>query len=251
MYLIISYFLLPSSPTLLTSDEVLLRVGGTRLRVQGCVVHVGHVVEVVLHDTVALWRQAGAYDVELLLGYVQDLGHDLGLLVLVDRGVELVVEFHLALGRRRGLHTALTPADVPLSLYGDVLPAAVPGPHRRVGLVGLLALVEDRAVLGLDLHVNSDLLPVLLHELEGVGPGGQEVGCELDAEGDGLPVGSQPDAVCVALCVARAVEGSIRLLYRVLGVLLGQLLVVERRAGSWGRLIGLALLLEDHVDYLL
>src|ERR687895_1798958 len=142
MYLIISYFLLPSSPTLLTSDEVLLRVGGTRLRVQGCVVHVGHVVEVVLHDTVALWRQAGAYDVELLLGYVQDLGHDLGLLVLVDRGVELVVEFHLALGRRRGLHTALTPADVPLgpghgviglqaegevppSLYGDVLPAAV------------------------------------------------------------------------------------------------------------------------------
>ena len=42
MYLAISYFLLLApSPTLLTGDEVLLRVGGTRLRIQGRVVHLG------------------------------------------------------------------------------------------------------------------------------------------------------------------------------------------------------------------
>src|SRR5688572_16322648 len=112
MYLSIPYLLLPT-PTLLTGDEVLLGIRGTRLRVQGRVVHLRYIVEVVLHDTVALWRQAGAYVVELLLGYIQDLAHYPSPFILVERGVELVVELHLALGRRRGLHTALAPAVVP------------------------------------------------------------------------------------------------------------------------------------------
>src|SRR5215208_1326494 len=205
MYLTISYLLLLSSPKLLTGDEVLLWVGGTRLRVQGRVVHLRHIVEVVLHDTVALGRQLGSYYIELLLGYVQDIAHYLGLLVLVDRGVELVVQLHLALGRLGGLLTALPPAEVPLGpgygvvglyaerevpprLYGDVLPAAIPGPHCRVGLVGLLALVEDRAVFGLDLHVDPDFPPVSLRKLEGVGPGGLELGGELDGERYGFAV---------------------------------------------------------------
>src|SRR5687767_10779871 len=144
MYLTISYLLLPS-PTLLTGDVVLLRVGGTRLRVKGCIVHVRHVVEVVLHDAVALRWQLSTYDVELLLSNIQDLTHYPGLLILVDRGVQLVVQLHLTLGRLRGLHTALPPGEIPLGpgygevgfiaerevpppLNRDVLPAAVPGP---------------------------------------------------------------------------------------------------------------------------
>jgi len=90
-------------------------------------------------------------------------------------------------------------------------------------------LEEEGAILRLHPGVDPDLAPVLSYQLGRGYPGLVERrDTDVDLEGDRLAVAPQPDAVAVTSIEPGIVEHLVGEVGIVLGVLLGQLLVVVR-----------------------
>src|SRR5215472_949219 len=171
----------------LLREVVLLGIAGGRAGIgPGSPGH-RHVMEVVLYRGEEIAGGAEAEDVELVGRDVEQLGEQLLLLLLVRRALDLAIEIHLLLHRRRGLLPALAAAGIPVApgngeeglvpereveggLEHRIGGAAAALEHRRVLVVLVLAVVEQRAVDGLGLGVDADLLPVLGDELDRIEP---------------------------------------------------------------------------------
>ena len=124
-------------------------------------------------------------------------------------------------------------------------------PHRRVMVVVVAARVVERALEGVDLHVDADLRPVPAHQLERVDEIRIEGRDHVDGEEDLLAVRAQPEALRVLLGVAETVENGVGLLGVIVGELARQLLMVPGMAGARPRLVGLRLAEIDEIDDLL
>ncbi len=118
-------------------------------------------------------------------------------------------------------------------------------------VVVVAARVVERALDGVDLHVDADLGPVALHQLQRVHGVRIERRDDVDGEEHLLPVGTQAEALRVLLVVAELVEDRVRLLGIVVRELARQLLVIPGMARARPGLVGLGLAEIDDVDDLL
>src|SRR5699024_481337 len=116
---------------------------------------------------------------------------------------------------------------IPTRVVEGVHQTVVTGPHVGVVLVVLPVVLPQRAVLGVELHVDVQVFPESDDHLHGVDDVGSEVTGNRQGEADGLAPGAEPHTVGVTFVVTGPVEDLVGQVDVVFGVLLGQFLVVQ------------------------